>query len=95
LIKAARVNNVIIELNASPYRLDVDWRYLKLAQEEGVKISINPDAHRKEELYDTVFGVKVARKGWLTKENVFNTYDLAKIKKYLAAKNLYAEQMFL
>lgn len=95
VIKAARVNNVIIELNASPYRLDVDWRYLKLAQEEGVKISINPDAHRKEELYDTVFGVKVARKGWLTKENVFNTYDLAKIKKYLAAKNLYAEQMFL
>jgi DNA polymerase (family 10) len=82
VIKAAKENNIIIELNASPYRLDIDWRYLKYAKEMGVKISINPDAHRKEELYDTIFGIKMARKGWLAKDDVFNTMTVQEVRDY-------------
>lgn len=83
VIQAAKENKVIIELNASPYRLDIDWRYLKSAKEKGVLISINPDAHRKKELYDTVYGVKMARKGWLEKKDVFNTLSVEEVKEYL------------
>jgi len=86
IIEKAREHNVIIELNASPYRLDIDWRYLKYAKEKGVLISINPDAHRKEELYDTAFGVKMARKGWLEKKDVFNTRSVEEVKEYLRRK---------
>ncbi|MFZ7102659.1 MAG: DNA polymerase/3'-5' exonuclease PolX [Peptococcaceae bacterium] len=82
VIQEAKKHNVIIELNASPYRLDIDWRHLKYAKETGVKISINPDAHRKEEIYETALGVKMARKGWLEKEDVFNTLAVEEIKDY-------------
>ncbi|MGI6227542.1 MAG: DNA polymerase/3'-5' exonuclease PolX [Peptococcales bacterium] len=86
IIEAAKENKVIIELNASPYRLDMDWRYLKYAKEKGVLISINPDAHRKEELYDTIFGIKMARKGWLEAKDVFNALPVEKVKEYLSRK---------
>jgi DNA polymerase (family 10) len=86
VIKAAKANDVIIELNANPQRLDIDWRYLKFAVQQGVLISINPDAHRKEGLYDTFSGVGIARKGWLEKGDVFNTWPIEKIKRYLAKK---------
>ncbi|NLT95324.1 MAG: DNA polymerase/3'-5' exonuclease PolX [Clostridia bacterium] len=86
IIDAAVRNRVIIELNASPYRLDLDWRYLKYAKEKGALISINPDAHRKEELYDLAFGVKVARKGWLEKKDVFNAFTVEEVKNYLKKK---------
>ena len=49
-------------------------------------VSINPDAHRVEELYDTYYGVQMARKGWLEKENVFNTRSVEEVKKYLQQK---------
>lgn len=86
IIRVAKEYHVIIEMNASPLRLDIDWRFLKFAKEHGVIISINPDAHRREGLYDTFIGVSVARKGWLEKEDVFNTWPIEKIKKYLLAK---------
>lgn len=86
VIKAAKVNDVIIELNASPYRLDIDWRHLKVLKELKGMVSINPDAHRLEELYDTFYGVQMARKGWLEKENVFNTWSVDKVKEYLQQK---------
>lgn len=86
IINAAVLNKVIIELNASPYRLDLDWRYLKYAREQGALISINPDAHRKEELYDLAFGVKVARKGWLEKKDIFNALSVEEVKSYLKKK---------
>ncbi len=73
LIDAAAANNVIMELNASPYRLDIDWRYMKYAKEKGVMISINPDAHAAAGLAEISYGVGIARKGWQEKGDVVNT----------------------
>jgi len=86
VINAAAENNVDIELNASPFRLDLDWRMCKYAKEKGVNIFINPDAHSLKDLYDYRFGVNIARKGWLEKEDVPNTYTAEKIDKYLKSK---------
>jgi DNA polymerase (family 10) len=62
-----------VELNASPYRLDLDWRFLKFAKDAGVPVAINPDAHDRRGLRDVWFGVEVARKGWLEAKDVLNT----------------------
>jgi DNA polymerase (family 10) len=83
VIDAAVANGVVIELNASPWRLDMDWRHWRKAAERGVLCSINPDAHDTEGLAHFRTGVGAARKGWLTKENVLNTKPLAAIKKWL------------
>lgn len=85
IFEAAIKYNVILELNASPARLDLDWRYLKRAKELGILISINPDAHRIEELQDVNYGVKVARKGWLEVKDIFNCKSRQEIKSYLEA----------
>jgi len=77
---------VIMELNASPYRLDLDWRWLKQAKELGVLISINPDAHNLEGLDDVDFGVLTARKGWLEARDVINTYSPAEVAGLLARR---------
>ncbi len=82
ILQTALENNVIVELNASPARLDLDWRHLKRAREMGLLISINPDAHSIAEIKDTNLGVAVARKGWLEKENVFNTRSRDAVKEY-------------
>jgi len=74
---------VAIELNAHPYRLDIDWRLCKYAKEKGVKIAINPDAHDEGGLKDTHFGVGIARKGWLEPEDILNTMDLEEMKNFL------------
>jgi DNA polymerase (family 10) len=76
IIDACAANNVAIELNASPYRLDVDWRYIYEAMEKGVFISINPDAHHVDGLKDMEWGVKLARKGGLVKELTLNALSL-------------------
>jgi len=86
IVDAAIANGVIIELNANPYRLDLDWRHWRQAAEKGLLCSINPDAHRTNGLEHFRAGIGAARKGWLTKENVFNTRTLAAVKKYFAAK---------
>ncbi|MDB6094059.1 MAG: hypothetical protein JWM32_1621 [Verrucomicrobia bacterium] len=83
VIDAAIANNVIIELNASPWRLDMDWRLWRKAAEKGLLTSINPDAHETAGLDHVRAGVNSARKGWLTKENVFNTRSLVAVKKWL------------
>ncbi len=75
VIDAAAELGVSIEINANPRRLDLDWRYCQYAIEKGVMISINPDAHRLSGFDDMRYGVGVARKGWLTKENVLNCYS--------------------
>jgi DNA polymerase (family X) len=80
VIDQAARNNVILELNASMYRLDVDWRYLKRAREMGVLISINPDAHAIRELSDISYGVGIARKGWQEKKDVLNTRSAEEVK---------------
>jgi len=86
VIDAAIAHGVIIELNASPMRLDMDWRFWRKAAEKGLLTSINPDAHRTAQLEYYRLGVGAARKGWLTKEQVFTTWPLASVKKWLAAR---------
>ena len=79
VLRAAADLGKAVELNASPHRFDVDWRQLPKAKELGVQISINPDAHSVEGLHVVPFGVGIARKGWLTKEDVLNALPLSKI----------------
>jgi len=62
-----------IELNASPYRLDLDWRFCKRAKELGVPVVINPDAHSVKGLGDIDYGVMIARKGWLERNDILNS----------------------
>lgn len=83
VIDAAIANEVMIEINGNPRRLDMDWRYWKKAAEKGLLCVINPDAHSVQGLEYYKAGINVARKGWLTKENVFNTRGLKEVKKYL------------
>ena len=82
IIDACAANGVVIELNAHPYRLDIDWRWIPYCLEKGVKISINPDAHEKSGYHDMYYGTCVARKGMLTKEMCFNSLSLSEIESY-------------
>jgi DNA polymerase (family 10) len=77
---------VIIELNANPHRLDLDWRHLRAAHGQGLLTSINPDAHSPEGLRDVTYGVGIARKGGLTAEYVLNTRGLQDIRDWLAQR---------
>ena len=86
VIEAAAATGTIIELNANPRRLDMDWHWWPLAKEKGVKCEINPDAHHTSHLQFLWFGVGTARKGWLTRADVVNTLPLGKIEAVLAAK---------
>lgn len=86
IIDACAANNVIIELNAHPYRLDIDWRWIPYCLEKGVKISINPDAHQKEGYNDMRYGVYSARKGMLDKANCFNALSLLEIENYFVSR---------
>jgi DNA polymerase (family X) len=63
----------MIEINADPHRLDLDWIHCKRAKALGVMLVINPDAHSTAGLANFRYGVDVARRGWLEKRNVFNT----------------------
>jgi DNA polymerase (family X) len=86
IIDAAAETGTIIEINANPWRLDMDWRWWKMAKEKGVKTSINPDAHSVHGLKDVVFGIRTARKGWLTKKDVINCLSRSEVEKVLKAK---------
>lgn len=85
VIDAAAETGTIIELNCNPRRLDMDWRWWPLAKEKGVRCAINPDAHSTQGLQDLVFGVRVARKGWLTRKDVVNCLTRREIQLLLAA----------
>ena len=87
MIDACAANGVVIEINASPYRLDMDWRWIQYALERGVKLSINPDAHEKDGYFDMHYGVANARKGGLTKDMTFNALGLVEMEQYLAKKH--------
>jgi DNA polymerase (family 10) len=86
IIQAAADCGVVMELNANPMRLDLDWRLGPLAVEKGVPVSINPDAHSIEGIGDVQYGLGIARKGWLTRESVFNTKSAAEMKKILSQR---------
>jgi DNA polymerase (family 10) len=81
VFEAAKSHNVIMELNAHPERLDLNAGNLRAATKMGLKIAINTDAHRISELENMRFGVYQARRGWLTPEDVINTYPLKKMMK--------------
>ena len=83
VIDACAENQVVIEINAHPWRLDLDWRWVRYAMDQGVMISINPDAHSKEGLEDVYYGVCVARKAGLSKEMTFNAKTLEEMESYL------------
>jgi DNA polymerase (family X) len=79
VIDACAANQVVIEINANPFRLDLDWRWHKYALDKGVWLSINPDAHRKEGFLDMHYGILAARKGGLYKERCLNSLSLHEI----------------
>lgn len=87
IIDACAVNNVVIEINANPLRLDLDWRWHRYALDKGVLLSINPDAHRTEGLHDMHYGVFVGRKGGLSKEKCLNAFSLAEIINFFENKH--------
>jgi len=82
IIDAAIANHKIIELNSNPMRLDMDWRHWKKAAEKGLLCAINPDAHALPHYDFQLTGVNIARKGWLTRDHVFNTRSLQEVKEY-------------
>ncbi|MHB8208533.1 helix-hairpin-helix domain-containing protein [Mucilaginibacter sp.] len=86
IIDACAANNVVIEINANPLRLDLDWRWHQYALEKGVWLSVNPDAHRIEGFLDMRFGVLVARKGGLSKDKCLNALSLPAIMQVFEKK---------
>jgi DNA polymerase (family 10) len=86
IIDACAANEVAIELNAHPYRLDMDWKWIQYAQNKGVFISINPDAHSKESYEDMIYGTFAARKGGLLKSHTLNSLSLQEFQRHLDKK---------
>ena len=82
VIDAAIANRVIIEINANPHRLDMDWRFWKQAVQSGLMCSINPDAHSIKNLNYYEAGVNIARKGWIEADSLLNTRDTDGIKRW-------------
>ena len=88
IIKACVTHDVAIEVNANPHRLDLDWKWVKFALEQGVKICINPDAHSKEGMHDIRYGVFAARKGGLTVEGCLNSLGVDGFETYLQNRKI-------
>lgn len=86
ILDCAAETNTIIELNCNPRRLDMDWRHWHKARDKGVLTSINPDAHSTEHLQFLAFGIRLARKGWLRSEDIFNTRSLDEIREWLVKR---------
>ncbi len=86
VIDACTKNDVAIEINASPHRLDLDWRLVYYAREKGCKLSINPDSHSVQTISEIEYGIKIGRKGGLQSKEVINCYDIGKFRKYLTRK---------
>ncbi len=83
IFETAKKHGVTIEINANPHRLDLDWRVCQRPKALGIKLSIHPDAHSVDGLSDVVFGIGIARKGWLEKHDVLNTMSVSEMEKFL------------
>jgi DNA polymerase (family 10) len=83
IIDACADHHVVIEINASPSRLDMDWRWIDYAMEKGLTLSINPDAHATEEFHNVKYGVLVAQKGALPKSKNLSSYSLKEFEEFL------------
>jgi len=86
VLDAAKKHGVVIELNANPHRFDIDWRDCWQIRNRGLQVSINPDAHAEDHIRFTELGVGIARKGWLTAKDVFNTRTRLEMEACLAAR---------
>ncbi len=86
VIDACAANYVVIEINSNPLRLDLDWRWHQYALNKGVKLSVNPDAHRNEGFLDMHYGILAARKGGLNKEMCLNAFSMEEIKRAFELK---------
>jgi DNA polymerase (family X) len=84
VLHAAAEAGTMVEINAQPSRLDLDWIHCKRAKALGVTLVINPDAHSTEELELFTYGVDVARRGWLEKSDIFNTRTVTQVEKALS-----------
>ncbi len=85
LLKTAKDNGKIIELNSHPYRLDLEWRYCIKAKNLSIPVSINPDAHKLED-FDISYGVMSARKGWLSSQEIWNAKSREEMKAIMKEK---------
>ncbi len=92
IIEECIKNNVVIEINASPERLDLDWRWIKLALDKGALVSINPDAHSSKAYTNIQYGVNIARKGCVTKEKVLSALSKKDIKTFFGNKKIFYTQ---
>ena len=86
VIDACSQNDVAIEINANPNRLDLDWRNLFYAREKGCKFAINPDAHSLEGIHDIKYGIMIARKGGVQNSEVINCYSEGDFQKFINRK---------
>jgi DNA polymerase (family 10) len=86
IIDACAEKQVVIEINANPWRLDLDWRWVRYAMEQGVRLAINPDAHEMDGYADMQYGVLIGRKGGLTKEMTLNALSGKELASYFEAR---------
>ena len=86
IIDACAEKQVVIEINANPWRLDLDWRWVRYAMEQGVMLAINPDAHEMDGYADMQYGVLIGRKGGLTKEMTLNALSGKELASYFEAR---------
>ncbi len=86
IIDACAEKQVVIEINANPWRLDLDWRWIRYAMEQGVMLAINPDAHEMDGYADMQYGVLIGRKGGLTKELTLNALSNKELASYFDAR---------
>jgi DNA polymerase (family 10) len=85
ILEKAAERGTVLEINANPHRLDLDWRWVKRAKEMGIRLMINPDAHSVNEISNTGYGVAVARKGWCEKGDILNCLDIEGMRTFLYA----------
>ncbi len=91
VIDTCAEHNVVIEINAHPRRLDIDWRWIEYAIEKGVLLSIDPDAHSVDGFRDTYYGVKIAQKGGLTAKNNLSSFSLVEFEEFLKNRKRHTE----
>ncbi|GAB6086967.1 DNA polymerase/3'-5' exonuclease PolX [Alkaliphilus crotonatoxidans] len=86
VIEACGKRGIAIEINSNPHRLDLDWRMVQYAKEHGVKLAIEPDAHRAEEIDNICYGIGVARKGWLEAADIINSLPFKEVIKFFQGR---------
>jgi DNA polymerase (family 10) len=85
VIEACAKHKVVLEINAHPRRLDLDWQWISLAQEKNVMLSINPDAHSIDGIDDVFYGIRSAQKGMLRKQHNLSSLPLSEFKTYITS----------